>query len=240
MPRASGHDLHRRLKARFGERPFPAACTALAAGAAVAIGACGGGGGGSPPPPTPPPPFTSVTQVRVSQASTFSAGCDGVAATGTLYTNTAAEPYVVISPTSPMNLVAAWQQNRWSDGGAQGLNLAASTDGGTTWTLSNAAFSRCTGGNPANGGDYARASDVWITFSPNGVVYALSLSFTGGILATGSTSAMVVAHSADGGVTWSVPHALIADGATAFNDKGSITADSTNASYVYAVWDRPT
>lgn len=238
MPRASGHDLHRRLKARFGERPFPAACTALAAGAAVAIGACGGGGGGGGSPP--PPPFTSVTQVRVSQASTFSAGCDGVAATGTLYTNTAAEPYVVISPTSPMNLVAAWQQNRWSDGGAQGLNLAASTDGGTTWTLSNAAFSRCTGGNPANGGDYARASDVWITFSPNGVVYALSLSFTGGILATGSTSAMVVAHSADGGVTWSVPHALIADGATAFNDKGSITADSTNASYVYAVWDRPT
>ncbi|HEY6295741.1 MAG TPA: hypothetical protein VIX15_08760, partial [Streptosporangiaceae bacterium] len=64
--------------------------------------------------------------MRVSQPSTFSAGCDGVAATGTLYTNTAAEPYVVLNPLSPSNLIAMWQQNRWSDGGSQGLNLAAS------------------------------------------------------------------------------------------------------------------
>jgi len=28
-----------------------------------------------------------------------------------------------------MNLISAWQQNRWSDGGAQGLNFAASFDG---------------------------------------------------------------------------------------------------------------
>lgn len=212
----------------------------MLASLALAAGCGGGGGGGGGPPPPPPPPFTSVPQVRVSQASTFTAGCDGAAATGTLYTNTAAEPYVVISPTSPTNLVAAWQQNRWSDGGSQGLNLAASHDGGTTWTIGNAAFSRCTGGNSANGGDYARASDPWLTFSPNGVVYALSLSFTGGILAAGSSSAMLAAHSADGGVTWSTPAVLQQDGATAFNDKGSITADSTNPNYVYAVWDRPT
>jgi BNR repeat-like domain len=204
------------------------------------VAGCGGGGGGSaPPPPPPPPPFTSVTQVRVSQLSTFSAGCDGVAATGTLYTNTAAEPHVVLNPLSPSNLIAAWQQNRWSDGGSQGLNLAASFDGGMTWTLTNAAFSRCTGGNTANGGDYARASDVWLTFS-SGAAYALSLSFTGGVLQPGSSSAMLVSRSADGGMTWSAPTALIKDGATAFNDKGSITADPNNASYVYAVWDRLT
>ena len=203
------------------------------------VTACGGGGGGGgTPPPGAPPPFTSVTQVRVSQLSTFSAGCDGVAATGTLYTNTAAEPYLAVNPTSPMNLISAWQQNRWSDGGAQGLNLAASFDGGATWTLANAAFSRCTGGNSGNPGDYARATDVWLTVSPAGVVYALSLSFSGATLLPGSSSGMLVAQSRDGGLTWSAPIALIQDGSTVFNDKGSITADPTDANYVYAVWDR--
>ena len=203
------------------------------------VTACGGGGGGGgTPPPGAPPPFTSVTQVRVSQLSTFSAGCDGVAATGTLYTNTAAEPYLAVNPTSPMNLISAWQQNRWSDGGAQGLNLAASFDGGATWTLANAAFSRCTGGNSGNPGDYARATDVWLTVSPAGVVYALALSFSGATLLPGSSSGMLVAQSRDGGLTWSAPIALIQDGSTVFNDKGSITADPTDANYVYAVWDR--
>ncbi len=206
---------------------------------ALAAGCGGGGGGGSPSPPGPPP-FTSVTQVRVSQPSTFSAGCDGVAATGTLYTNTAVEPSLALHPLSPSNLITAWQQNRWSDGGSQGLILAASFDGGMTWQLGSAAFSRCTGGNAGNGGDYARASDPWLTVSPTGTFYALSLSFTGAILQPGSSSAMLVARSADGGMTWSAPTTLIKDGTTAFNDKGSITADPNSASYVYAVWDRLT
>jgi hypothetical protein len=190
-------------------------------------------------PPGGPPAFTSVTEVRVSQAS-FSAGCDGVPATGTLYTDTAAEPYLAVNPTSPLNLISAWQQNRWSDGGAQGLGLAASFDGGMTWRLSNAAFSRCTGGNSGNAGNYARATDVWLTVTPSGVVYALALSITGAPLAAGSSSAMLVAQSHDGGLTWSAPTALIQDGAQFLNDKGSITADSTDANYVYAVWDRLT
>ncbi|HEY0767120.1 MAG TPA: sialidase family protein, partial [Steroidobacteraceae bacterium] len=201
---------------------------------------CGGGGSSMMPAAAGPPPFTSVTQVRVSQPSTFSAGCDGVPATGTLYTDTAAEPYLAVNPTSPLNLIAAWQQNRWSDGGAQGLNLAASFDGGMTWTLSNAAFSRCTGGGSGNAGNYARATDVWLTVSPTGVIYALSLSFTGGALLPGSSSGMLVAQSHDGGFTWSAPTALIQDGSQVFNDKGSITADSTDANFVYAVWDRVT
>src|SRR5947207_9399075 len=245
MPRASRHDFHRRVSrrhvshGRVSHRHVSGRCAfaALALGSLALASGCGGGGGGSAPPPVPP--FTSVTQVRVSQSATFTAGCDGVAATGTLYTGTAVEPSFALNPLTPSNLIAAWQQNRWSDGGSQGLDLAASFDGGMTWTLTNAAFSRCTGGNAGNGGDYARASDVWLTFS-SGAAYALSLSFTGGILQPGSSSAMLVARSGDGGMTWSVPTTLIKDGATAFNDKGSITADPNNASYVYAVWDRLT
>lgn len=208
---------------------------------AATLASCGGGGGGGlGPAPPQPPPFTSVPQVRVSQASTFAPNCDGVTSTGTLYVNTAAEPYLAVSRVDPMNFVTAWQQNRWSDGGAQGLNLAASFDGGQTWTLSSAAFSRCTGGTSSNGGDFARATDVWLSASPGGTMYALSLSFTGASLAAGSTSAMLVAQSTDGGRSWSDPVVLIQDGPQFFNDKGSITADPGNASLVYAVWDRLT
>jgi hypothetical protein len=208
------------------------------------VAACGGGGGGvgtgmMPAAPVPPL-FTAVTQVRVSHPSIFAAGCDGMPASGTLYTDTAAEPYLAVNPTNPSNLIAAWQQNRWSDGGAQGLNLAASFDGGLTWTLSNAPFSRCTGGNSGNAGDYARATDVWLTVSPRNVVYALSLSFSGASLQPGSASGMLVAQSQDGGTSWGTPTALIQDGSQFFNDKGSITADPTDGNYVYAVWDRLT
>jgi hypothetical protein len=206
------------------------------------VAACGGSSNGGSVTPIPqPPPFTSVQQIRVSQPSTFAPGCDGVmSANGTLYTDTAVEPYLVASPFNPMNLIAAWQQNRWSNGGAQGLRLAASFDGGSSWTLTTAAFSRCTGGGAGNLGDYARATDPWLSVSSNGYVYALSLSFTGTTLAAGSSSAMLVARSADFGVTWQLPHALIQDGAQVFNDKGSITADPIDSSYVYAVWDRLT
>jgi hypothetical protein len=208
------------------------------------VTACSGSSSPSSVAPIPPPPpFTSVPQTRVSPPSTFTAGCDGVPASGTLYTNTAVEPSLVASPFNPMNLIAAWQQNRWSNGGSQGLMLASSVDGGMSWTLTTAPFSRCTGGSAGNFGDYARATDPWLTVSPNGWAYALSLSSTGATLAPGSSSAMLVARSQDFGVTWQLPHALIQDGPQGpqvFNDKGSITADPLNSSNVYAVWDRLT
>jgi BNR repeat protein len=206
------------------------------------VASCGDSGSSNVVPVPPAPPFTSVPQVRVSLPSSFAAGCDGVATeSGTLYPNTAVEPYLVVNAFNPSNLVAAWQQDRWSNGGSRGLMLAASFDGGNSWTLTSAPFSRCTGGNAGNLGDYARATDPWLTVSPsNGYVYALSLSFTGTTLAPNSSSAMLVARSADFGVTWQLPHVLISDGDQVFNDKGSITADPVNGSYVYAVWDRMT
>jgi len=51
---------------------------------------------------------------------------------------------------------------------------------------------------------------------------------------------MLVARSQDFGTTWQLPHVLVQSGAQVFNDKGSITADPTNDSYVYAVWDQLT
>jgi hypothetical protein len=203
---------------------------------------CGGGGGSnSLTPGGGPPPFTAVPQVRVSQPTSLVAGCDGVPVSGTLYNGTAVEPSLAQNPATPSNLIATWQQNRWSNGGSQLIGVAASFDGGNSWSLSSPpVFSRCAGGNSGNAGNYARASNAWVSISPNGVAYALALAFTGQTFAAGSSSAMLVAQSLNGGANWSLPLALIQDGAAFFNDKGSITADPTNSNYVYAVWDRLT
>ena len=185
------------------------------------------------------PPLTS-TQVRVSGATPFAPGCDGVAPTGTLYPNAEVEPMIAINPRNPANIVGVWQQDRWSDGGAAGMLTGASFDGGKTWTRTMAAFSRCAGGNPGNGADYARSSDPWVTFGPDGTVYQSAIAFNGGTLANGSNGAVLASRSLDGGLTWSAPAVLISDGSAFFNDKDSITADPTDAKLVYAVWDRLT
>ena len=132
----------------------------------------------------------------------------------------------------------SWQQDRWSSGGASGIVAASSTDGGLTWTRAAFPVSRCGGGNAANAGDYGRATDPWVTFAPNGVAFQMALAFEGNSLQPGSSSAMLVARSTDGGRSWSATVPLIVSNSNFFNDKNSITADPTDARYVYAVWDR--
>ena len=199
----------------------------------------GCGGGTEAPPPVPPPPVrTSLPSVRVSAASPFAPGCDGAIATGTQYANAEVEPSIAVNPGNPSNLVAAWQQDRWSDGGSHGLLTAASFDGGHSWVRATPQVGHCAGGSAANGADYERASDPWLAFASDGTAYLLSLSFSGATQVAGSTSAMLIVRSTDGGATWGPPITLISDGSAAFNDKGSITADGTDARYVYAVWDR--
>ena len=203
------------------------------------LAGCGGGGSQTPPPPPPPPPvLTSLPQVTVSAPSPFAAGCEGAAASGTLYLDAEVEPSVAVNPVNPTNVVAAWQQDRWSDGGSHGLVTAASFDTGRTWNRADPVVARCAGGSAANGADYERASDPWLTFSIDGTAYLLALSFSGATGASASTSAMLVVRSTDGGTSWGPPQTLISDGSAAFNDKGAITADAADARYVYAVWDR--
>ena len=108
---------------------------------------------------------------------------------------------VALNPRNANHVVGVWQQDRWSTGGARGLLTGVSLDGGRTWTQHMAAFSHCTGGSAANGGDYSRASDPWVTFAPDGTVYQSSLSFNGAVLAAGSSSAILVSRSTDGGAT---------------------------------------
>ena len=177
-------------------------------------------------------------QFLASAASPFATGCDGVPATGTLFANAEVEPMIAVNPTNPANLVGVWQQDRWSNGGSHGLITGYSFDGGRTWARTAAAFSRCAGGNAANGGDYDRATDPWVTFAPDGTAYQISVSFSGEEDQPGSSSAILVSRSTDSGVSWSAPTTLIRDGPEAFNDKETITADPTDARFVYATWDR--
>jgi len=85
------------------------------------------------------------------------------------------EPWIDVNPLNASNMIGVFQQDRWDDGGAHGLVAAVTHDGGASWTRSWAHFSLCSGGTAANGGDYDRASEPWVSFAPNGDAYQLAL-----------------------------------------------------------------
>ena len=185
-----------------------------------------------------PPLPAAATQAAVTAASPYASGCDGTAL-GIVYSGAEVEPSVAVNPTNPANIVGVWQQDRSSTGGARGVATAASHDGGVTWTRSAAPpFSRCAGGNAANNGDYARASDPWVSFGAGGTAWQIALALNGSWPLPDSSNAILVSSSSDGGASWSTPTVLIRDTGAYFNDKESITADPHDSRYVYAVWDR--
>jgi hypothetical protein len=211
---------------------------------ALSLSACGGSGTTSvtntPPPPPSIQPASVPPLVRVSTSSPYPAGCGGHMTGSVSYQNAEVEPYVAVNPVNTANIVGVWQQDRWSDGGAHGLVAGYSMDGGKTWKENPLPFSICASSTGLGAG-YGRASDPWVTFSPDGsAVYAISISFNGAILQPGSSGGVFVTRSADGGSSWSPPVALIIDGDTTFSDKESVTADPNDAHFVYAVWDRLT
>jgi hypothetical protein len=183
--------------------------------------------------------------VQVSGASPL-AGCtlDNVSGqTGTAYIGSEVEPWIDVNPANADNMIGVWQQDRWSNGGSRGNVAGVTMNGGASWTTVTALkTSLCTGGTPANLGDYQRATDPWVTFGPTGIAYQLSLSFND--VAPPLTTfdfdhALLASRSTDGGLTWSDPVRVIRDTApTVFNDKQTITADPTNPNFVYAAWDR--
>jgi hypothetical protein len=190
-------------------------------------------------------PFTWSPDVAISDpGSPFAAGCQGATAVGQSGQNfpgTKVEPWLAVDPSNNSRQITFWQQDRWSDGGANGLIEAYTIDGGATWVQPPVArqpkFSYCTGGSGVTGG-YTRASDPWVTLSPNGNAWAMALQADIG-LTTSNNNAMSVARSTDGGQSWDAPILLKRD--TSFNtlnDKNSATADRLDSNYAYAIWDR--
>jgi hypothetical protein len=157
---------------------------------------------------------------------------------GTNYVGSEVEPFVAINPTDPDNIVALWQQDRWSNGGARSNVAGVTLDGGRTWrSVVVPGLSRCSGGR------FERASDPWISFSPDGTLHQVSLVVNldpppdAGI--GFGPNGMAVSRSLDGGLTWSRPIRVITDtDPQVLNDKQSITADPTDSDFVYTIWDR--
>ena len=183
------------------------------------------------------PSIGSNSVVKVSDTTPFAAGCAPL--NGTLYANSEVEPYVAINPTNAQNLVGVYQQDRWSNGAARGTGTRFSFDGGLTWEQRVVPFSHCAGGNAGNNGDYQRATDPWVAFSPNGTAHQIALGVTGASFQPNSVSAILASRSTDGGRTWTTPVPLIVDSdPNFFNDKEAIAADPTDSRYVFASWDR--
>jgi hypothetical protein len=183
-------------------------------------------------------PRVDALTFPASGLSPFNPQCSNTSFGGLLQPNTEVEPFVASNPQDPLNLVGVWQQDRWTSGGAQGQGTGYSFDGGVTWHRLFLPFTVCAGGNAANGGNYQRASDPWVSFSPNGVVHQSALAFNLFALPDQVSSAILASRSTDGGKTWSPPAALITDTADHLDDKDTITADPTDSRYVYATWER--
>jgi hypothetical protein len=213
------------------------AAPAVSLSAVAVLAACGGGGsgggGGEPPPPQEPPVFLAPTAVRVTEPTPFEPSCLALPAGATAYVNSEVEPHLVVDRTNPNHLLSTWQQDRLSDGGARGLASAVSVDGGTTWSAPQAwAASQCAGG------PFARVSDPWVAVHGS-TAFQVGIAFTGAANSVGARSAVAVSRSVDGGVSWDTPVLLVDDdGTRLFNDKETLTVDSTDPSHVYAVWDR--
>ncbi len=169
--------------------------------------------------------------VQASALTPFTNTSDLAGQTGTVTLNAEVEPRIAVDPNNPQHLVSVWQQDRWSNGGSRGIVAGVSTDAGNTWT-----DVPLPGVTVNSGGTFLRASDPWVTFAPNGDLYAISLPLHDPT--NGFSDGIYVNKSTDGGLHWSNPAALALNSNSSLAlDKEAITADPTNSNNVYAVWD---
>jgi hypothetical protein len=80
------------------------------------------------------------------------------------------EPWIDVNPTNPDNIVALWQQDRWSNGGSRGSVAGVSFDGGMSWEIV-----VVDGLSDCSNGEFERASDPWLSFAPDGTLHQISL-----------------------------------------------------------------
>src|SRR5437667_8493699 len=92
--------------------------------------------------------------------------CDtGFRLPGTWTLDDAFEPFVVVNPLNPKNIVAAWIQ-----GPVQNIISAVSLDGGRTWQQVPIPLTIC------SGGPFLGTADEWLSFAPNGDLYAVAVA----------------------------------------------------------------
>ena len=125
---------------------------------------------------------------------------------GVMFPSTEPEVWLAANPSDPQNLIGAIQQDRWSDGGAQGLVAPFTLDAGKKWDEVPLPFSVCASSyyhghvlaDPFTGRPYDRASDPWVSIGPDGTTYTVTISFD----ANDNGGSIGAATSTDGGRSW--------------------------------------
>jgi hypothetical protein len=173
-------------------------------------------------------PLAPSPLVALSGGTPFPNGCPGVQGA---QPGAEAESHLAVSPADPNRMVAAWQQDRTTTGGTTSMGLAASSDGGSTWRrVESPGVTTC------QASPYTVTSDPWVSFGGDGTAYVASVPGHGGN-PFGINSKVVVAHSADGGATWSAP-VTVHEEPGQWEDKETVTADPQRPGTAYAVWSR--
>jgi len=147
---------------------------------------------------------------------------------------TETEPYIAVNPEREGHLLAAYQEGRYSEGGARALTWAVSFDGGRTWEEGLIPHLSLTAGGP-----FERVSDPWVAFGLGDRAYYVTLAFN----ETSAPNGIFVSSSSDGGLTWGEPVTVHLGGAD-FDDKEAIIVDTYPDSpfrgRVYVAWDTVT
>ena len=168
---------------------------------------------------------------KASHGDPYAACTVGATPDSVLNPGAEVEPSVAVDQHHPGRIAGLWQQDRWNDGGSHGIAGTVSSDGGRTFTEITLPVSSCAPG----GLSYERASDPWVSFGPDGTLYASALAFD----ANSPRNTVAATTSADGGRTWHHTTALIDDTQLEFvDDKNSVTADPLRPGTAYQVWDR--
>lgn len=95
-------------------------------------------------------------------------------------------------------------------------------------------FSRCAGGNEANGGNFELASDPYVAFGPDGTAYFAAVSWS----RSNPEQAQFVSTSHDGGRTWERPVAALRakDPGVSNASRPTVAPDPTREHTAYLVW----
>jgi hypothetical protein len=159
--------------------------------------------------------------------------------TTTLYYNSAVEPCIAVNPKEKCHMVAAWQQDRFFDGGALELGIAHSNSGGKHWHHTAVPFQNC------HKGFSERVTDCWLSYAIDGdCLFLTALVFNASTdVNTQNQEGIVVSVSRDNGKEWSIPHYLDAtsnsfESGTPLLDKPSVATDPCIEHRAYVVWDK--
>src|SRR5215213_697490 len=148
------------------------------------------------------------------------------------FTNTSSQHATGVEPDTfadagTNTIVSAAQVGRFFDGGASGIGVGASNDGGTSW--SQTVLPGITTHN-GNGGSFDRVSDPVVAYSAKHNVWlASSIPLRTDL----SVPDVFVSRSTDGGHAWSAPIAVIGGRIAGDFDKNWTACDNHPASPFY-------